>query len=323
MKKAVVCGAGGFIGSHLVKRLKAEGMWVRGVDLKFPEYAETAADDFMEGDLRDIDVCHRVFDQPFDEVYQLAADMGGAGFVFTGDNDAEIMHNSATINLNVLETCRKRNIKRVFYSSSACMYPEHNQLDPDNPLCTEDSAYPANPDSEYGWEKLFSERLYLAYGRNHGMQVRVARYHNIFGPEGTWEGGREKAPAAFCRKVAMADEGDVIEMWGDGLQTRSFLYVDECVEGTIRLTRGDWEGPVNIGSTEMVSINDLAKMVMEIADKGMSINHIPGPVGVRGRNSDNTLIKEKLDWEPTEPLREGIEKTYKWIASQVREKYPK
>ena len=323
MKKAVVCGAGGFIGSHLVKRLKAEGMWVRGVDLKFPEYAETAADDFIEGDLRDIDVCHRVFDQPFDEVYQLAADMGGAGFVFTGDNDAEIMHNSATINLNVLETCRKRNIKRVFYSSSACMYPEHNQLDPDNPLCTEDSAYPANPDSEYGWEKLFSERLYLAYGRNHGMQVRVARYHNIFGPEGTWEGGREKAPAAFCRKVAMADEGDVIPMWGDGLQTRSFLYVDECVEGTIRLTRGDWEGPVNIGSTEMVSINDLAKMVMEIADKGMSINHIPGPVGVRGRNSDNTLIKEKLDWEPTEPLREGIEKTYQWIASQVQEKYPK
>ena len=323
MKKAVVCGAGGFIGAHLVKRLKAEGMWVRGVDLKFPEYAETAADDFIEGDLRDIDVCHRVFDQPFDEVYQLAADMGGAGFVFTGDNDAEIMHNSATINLNVLETCRKRNIKRIFYSSSACMYPEHNQLDPDSPLCTEDSAYPANPDSEYGWEKLFSERLYLAYGRNHGMQVRVARYHNIFGPEGTWEGGREKAPAAFCRKVAMASDGDVIEMWGDGLQTRSFLYVDECVEGTIRLTRGDWEGPVNIGSTEMVSINDLAKMVMDIAGKGMSIKHIPGPVGVRGRNSDNTLIKEKLDWEPSEPLRDGIAKTYQWINQQVEEKYPK
>ena len=323
MKRAVVCGAGGFIGAHLVKRLKAEGLWVRGVDLKFPEYAETAADDFIEGDLRDIDVCHRVFDQPFDEVYQLAADMGGAGFVFTGDNDAEIMHNSATINLNVLESCRKRNIKRIFYSSSACMYPEHNQLDPDNPLCTEDSAYPANPDSEYGWEKLFSERLYLAYGRNHGMQVRVARYHNIFGPEGTWEGGREKAPAAFCRKVAMASDGDVIEMWGDGLQTRSFLYVDECVEGTIRLTRGDWEGPVNIGSTEMVSINDLAKMVMDIAGKGMSINHIPGPVGVRGRNSDNTLIKEKLDWEPSEPLRDGIAKTYQWINQQVEEKYPK
>lgn len=323
MKRAVVCGAGGFIGAHLVKRLKAEGMWVRGVDLKFPEYAETAADDFIEGDLRDIDVCHRVFDQPFDEVYQLAADMGGAGFVFTGDNDAEIMHNSATINLNVLETCRKRNIKRIFYSSSACMYPEHNQLDPDNPLCTEDSAYPANPDSEYGWEKLFSERLYLAYGRNHGMQVRVARYHNIFGPEGTWEGGREKAPAAFCRKVAMASDGDVIEMWGDGLQTRSFLYVDECVEGTIRLTRGDWEGPVNIGSTEMISINDLAKMVMDIAGKGMSIKHIPGPVGVRGRNSDNTLIKEKLDWEPSEPLQDGIAKTYQWINQQVEEKYPK
>ena len=226
MKKAVVCGAGGFIGAHLVKRLKADGWWVRGVDLKFPEFAPTEADDFIEGDLRDIDVCNRVFDRYFDEVYQLAADMGGAGFVFTGDNDAEIMHNSATINLNVLEVCRKRNIKRIFYSSSACMYPEHNQMDPDNPLCSEDSAYPANPDSEYGWEKLFSERLYLAYGRNHGMQVRIARYHNIFGPEGTWEGGREKAPAAFCRKVAMADNGDVIPMWGDGMQTRSFLFID-------------------------------------------------------------------------------------------------
>ena len=321
MRKAVVCGAGGFIGSHLVKRLKAEGLWVRGVDLKFPEYAETAADDFIEGDLRDIDVCHRVFDQPFDEVYQLAADMGGAGFVFTGDNDAEIMHNSATINLNVLETCRKRNINRIFYSSSACMYPEHNQLDPDNPLCTEDSAYPANPDSEYGWEKLFSERLYLAYGRNHGMQVRVARYHNIFGPEGTWEGGREKAPAAFCRKVAMASSGDVIEMWGDGLQTRSFLYVDECVEGTIRLLRGDWEGPVNIGSTEMVSINDLAAMVMKVAGKEIAIKHIPGPVGVRGRNSDNTLIRERLGWEPSEPLSDGIARTYQWIEACVKQKY--
>lgn len=321
MKKAVVCGAGGFIGSHLVKRLKQDGMWVRGVDLKFPEYGDTAADDFIEGDLRDIEVCQRVFDQPFDEVYQLAADMGGAGFVFTGDNDAEIMHNSATINLNVLETCRKRNIKRIFYSSSACMYPEHNQLDPDNPLCTEESAYPANPDSEYGWEKLFSERLYFAYGRNHGMEVRVARYHNIFGPEGTWEGGREKAPAAFCRKVAMASDGDCIEMWGDGHQTRSFLYVDECVEGTVRLTRGDWEGPVNIGSTEMVSINDLAMMVMELAEKELSISHIPGPIGVRGRNSDNTLIKSKLDWEPSEPLKIGIARTYEWIKGEVEKKY--
>lgn len=317
MKKAIVCGAGGFIGSHLVRRLKADGMWVRGVDLKFPEFAETEADDFIEGDLRDVSVCERVFDQPVDEVYQLAADMGGAGFVFTGDNDAEIMHNSATINLNVLEVCRKRNIKRIFYSSSACMYPEHNQLDPDNPLCSEDSAYPANPDSEYGWEKLFSERLYLAYARNHGMQVRVARYHNIFGTEGTWDGGREKAPAAFCRKVAMAADGGSIEMWGDGVQTRSFLYVDECVEGTIRLMRSDWQGPVNIGSEEMVSINDLAAMVMRIAGKNQSIEHIPGPVGVRGRNSDNRLIKRMLDWEPSESLEDGIRKTYSWIAKEV------
>lgn len=321
MKRAVVCGAGGFIGSHLVKRLKADGWWVRGVDLKFPEFAPTVADDFIEGDLRDITVCHRVFDGPFDEVYQLAADMGGAGFVFTGDNDAEIMHNSATINLNVLEVCRKRNIKRIFYSSSACMYPEHNQLDPDNPLCTEDSAYPANPDSEYGWEKLFSERLFLAYGRNHGMEVRVARYHNIFGPEGTWEGGREKAPAAFCRKVAMAADGDTIPMWGDGLQTRSFLYVDECVEGSIRLMRSDWEGPVNIGSEEMVSINELAEIVMSVAGKSMGIEHIPGPLGVRGRNSDNRLIKQMLDWEPEAPLIDGIRETYTWIAAQVADKY--
>lgn len=321
MKKAVVCGAGGFIGSHLVKRLKADGWWVRGVDLKFPEFGSTYADDFIEGDLRDIAVCNRVFDGWFDEVYQLAADMGGAGFVFTGDNDAAIMHNSATINLNVLEVCRKRNIKRIFYSSSACMYPEHNQMDPDNPLCSEDSAYPANPDSEYGWEKLFSERLYLAYGRNHGMQVRIARYHNIFGPEGTWEGGREKAPAAFCRKVAMAGDGELIQMWGDGMQTRSFLYVDECIEGSIRLMRSAWEGPVNIGSEEMVSINQLAEMVMDIAGKSLAIEHIPGPLGVRGRNSDNRLIKEKLDWEPSAPLVDGIRATYAWISEQVDEMY--
>ena len=321
MKKAVVCGAGGFIGSHLVKRLKADGWWVRGVDLKFPEFGSSYADDFIEGDLRDIAVCNRVFDGYFDEVYQLAADMGGAGFVFTGDNDAAIMHNSATINLNVLEVCRKSNIKRIFYSSSACMYPEHNQMDPDNPLCSEDSAYPANPDSEYGWEKLFSERLYLAYGRNHGMQVRIARYHNIFGTEGTWDGGREKAPAAFCRKVAMASDGELIQMWGDGMQTRSFLYVDECIEGSIRLMRSDWEGPVNIGSEEMVSINQLAEMVMGIAGKSLSIEHIPGPLGVRGRNSDNRLIKEKLDWEPSAPLVDGIRATYAWISEQVEEMY--
>ncbi len=321
MKKAIVCGAGGFIGGHLVKRLKNEGFWVRGVDIKFPEYDETAADDFIQGDLRDLNLCHRAFDQNFDEVYQLAADMGGAGFVFTGENDAEIMHNSATINLNVLETCRQRNIKNIFYSSSACMYPEHNQMDPDNPLCSEDSAYPANPDSEYGWEKLFSERLYLAYGRNHGMNVRVGRYHNIFGTHGTWEGGREKAPAAFCRKIALAEDGGEIEMWGDGDQTRSFLYVDECVEGSIRLMRSEWEGPVNIGSEEMVSINDLAKMIMKIAGKNLSINHISGPLGVRGRNSDNKLILEMLGWAPSGSLENGLNKTYEWINNEVKIKY--
>ncbi|MBA54428.1 MAG: NAD-dependent dehydratase [Pseudomonadales bacterium] len=323
MKKAVVCGAGGFIGSHLVKRLKNEGFWVRGVDLKYPEYAPTAADDFIIGDLRDTTVCQRVFDGPFDQVYQLAADMGGAGYIFTGENDADIMHNSATINLNVLDNCYKRNIKHIFYSSSACMYPEHNQLDPDNPNCEESSAYPANPDSEYGWEKLFSERLYLAYGRNHGMKVRVARFHNIFGPEGTWDGGKEKAPAAFCRKVAMAEDNGSIEMWGDGKQTRSFLYIDECLEGVRRLMESDFEGPVNIGSDEMVSINQLAQMAMEIAGKNLSVNHIPGPLGVRGRNSDNNLIHEKLGWKPTETLYEGLKKTYPWIAQQVAESYKK
>lgn len=321
MKRAIVCGAGGFIGSHLVKRLKSEGFWVRGVDLKLPDYDESAADDFLQGDLRDPCFCQHVFNQPVDEVYQLAADMGGAGFVFTGDNDAEIMHNSATINLNVLEACRKRSIKRIFYSSSACMYPEHNQLDPTNPLCSEDSAYPANPDSEYGWEKLFSERLYLAYARNHGMQVRIARYHNIFGTHGTWEGGREKAPAAFCRKVSMSPPGGSIDMWGDGEQTRSFLYVDECIEGSLRLMRSNFVGPVNIGSEEMVTINQLAQMIMTIADKELHIRHIPGPLGVRGRNSDNRLIKEKLGWEPTQPLLYGLEKTYHWVHEKVNEKY--
>ena len=321
MKKAIVCGAGGFIGGHLVKRLKEEGFWVRGVDIKFPEYDETAADDFIQGDLRDLNLCHRAFDQHFDEVYQLAADMGGAGFVFTGENDAEIMHNSATINLNVLETCRQRNIKHIFYSSSACMYPEYNQMDPDNPLCSEESAYPANPDSEYGWEKLFSERLFLAYGRNHGMTVRVGRYHNIYGTHGTWEGGREKAPAAFCRKISLADNGTEIEMWGDGDQTRSFLYIDECIEGSIRLMRSNWEGPVNIGSEEMVSINDLARMIMKIAQKDLDINHIPGPLGVRGRNSDNRLILEKLGWAPSDSLENGLKKTYEWINKEVKVKY--
>lgn len=318
MKSALVLGAGGFIGGHLVKRLKKEGFWVRGVDLKFHEHADTEADDFVIGDLRDQTFCRSVIDRNFEEVYQLAADMGGAGYIFTGEHDADIMHNSATINLNVADIAHKRNIKRTFYSSSACMYPAYNQEDPDNPNCAENSAYPAAPDSEYGWEKLFSERLFLAYNRNYGLSNRVARYHNIFGPEGTWDGGKEKAPAAVCRKVANAKSGDAIEIWGDGLQTRSFLYVDECVEGTLRLTRSDFEGPVNIGSEEMVTINQLVDIVADIAGKKIEKNHIPGPTGVRGRNSDNRLIREKLDWAPSQTLREGLEKTYEWIEWQVR-----
>lgn len=317
MKSVLVCGAGGFIGSHMVKRLKAEGYWVRGIDLKYPRYEETKADDFIVGDLRDPYVCRQAIDRKFDEIYQFAADMGGAGFVFVGTHDADIMHNSATINLNVLDACRKRNNKRIFYSSSACMYPEFNQVDPNNPNCAEDSAYPAQPDSEYGWEKLFSERLYLAFARNHGMEVRVARYHNIFGVEGSWSDGREKAPAALCRKVAMAPDGGSIEIWGDGKQTRSFMYVDECLEATLRLTRSDWAGPVNIGSDEMVTINQLAEMIIGISGKKVSIKHIAGPLGVRGRNSDNRLIQEKLGWRPSKPLIDGIRTTYDWVSKQV------
>ena len=317
-KKALVLGAGGFIGGHLVKRLKREGFWVRGVDLKFHEHAETEADDFVIGDLRDQLVCRSVIDTRFDEVYQLAADMGGAGYIFTGEHDADIMHNSATINLNILDAALKRNIKNVFYSSSACMYPAHNQEDPDKPNCAEDSAYPAAPDSEYGWEKLFSERLFLAYNRNYGMKNRVARYHNIFGPEGTWTGGKEKAPAAVCRKVAYAPDNSDIEIWGDGLQTRSFLYVDECLEGTTRLLRSlQFEGPVNIGSEEMVSIDQLVDIVADIAGKTIGKKHISGPVGVRGRNSDNRLIKEKLGWAPEATLRSGLEKTFQWIERRA------
>lgn len=316
-KRILVCGAGGFIGHHLVRRLVNEGHWVRGTDLKFPRFSETDAHDFAVGDLREQSFVREVVDQKFDEVYQLAADMGGAGYIFTGENDADVMHNSATINLNVLEACRKRNVKRIFYSSSACMYPEYNQRDPDNPKCSEDSAYPAAPDSEYGWEKLFSERLYLAYGRNHDMEIRVARYHNIFGPEGSWNDGKEKAPAAICRKVAMAKDGGEIEIWGDGKQTRSFLYIDECLEATLRLTRSDWQGPVNIGSEEMVTINQLADMVSDIAGKTLKKDHIPGPEGVRGRNSDNALYFEKLGWKPEQPLRKGLEATYAWIERQA------
>jgi GDP-D-mannose 3', 5'-epimerase len=317
VKYALVCGAGGFIGGHLVRRLKNEGFWVRGVDLKFHEFSETESDDFVVGDLRDQSFCRAIVDRCFDEVYQLAADMGGAGYIFTGEHDADVMHNSATINLNMLDVCHKRNIKKIFYSSSACMYPAYNQDDPLNPNCSEGSAYPAAPDSEYGWEKLFSERLYLAYRRNFRLQTHIARYHNIFGPEGTWRGGREKAPAAICRKVAVARSGDEIEVWGDGEQTRSFLYIDECVEGTVRLLRSNFAGPVNIGSEEMVTINQLVDLVADIAGKQIGKRHIRGPQGVRGRNSDNRLIRETLRWEPTRSLRAGLESTYQWIAQQV------
>jgi nucleoside-diphosphate-sugar epimerase len=338
MKTALVLGAGGFIGSHLVKRLKSEGFWVRGVDLKRPEYDETAADDFLLYDLRDpknVEAAMRLegynghplpckylpypFSESlqFDEVYQLAADMGGAGYIFTGDNDANVMHNSATINLNVAHEAVKQKVKRIFYSSSACMYPEHNQLDPNNPNCEESSAYPANPDSEYGWEKLFSERLFLAFARNYGLIVRIARFHNIFGPYGTWKGGKEKAPAAMCRKVIETLEGGEIEVWGDGSQTRSFLYIDECVEGVLRLMRSDFEGPVNIGSEEMVTINELAQYAIDISGKNITIKNVPGPTGVRGRNSDNKLIEEKLDWVPNYPLYEGLIHTFEWINKQV------
>ena len=353
-KTALVLGAGGFIGSHMVKRLRKEGYWVRGVDLKYPEFSKTEANEFVCGDLRDVEIVRRVirftgylgnyyqqiadkFSQPFDEIYQFAADMGGAGFIFTGENDADIMQNSASINLNLLDAQQKLNetfdgsegwsecnrpcldwITKIFYSSSACMYPEYNQLDPDNPDCREESAYPAAPDSEYGWEKLFSERLYLTYSRNYGMPVCVARYHNIFGPEGTWQGGREKAPAAICRKVAyLPTNGGDIEVWGDGEQTRSFLFIDECVEATWRLMQSDFKGPVNIGSEEMVTINQLVDTAAKVSGKTVGKNHIDGPLGVRGRNSNNDLIREKLDWDYSQTLEEGIRKTYNWISQQI------
>jgi nucleoside-diphosphate-sugar epimerase len=315
-KTAVICGAGGFIGGHLVNRLKSEGYFVRGVDLKENEYGNMNADEFVIGDLRDSETAQKAC-KGMNEVYQLAADMGGAGYIFTGENDAAVMHNSALCNLNVLHGAYLEKVSKIFYSSSACMYPEYNQLDPDNPKCSEDSAYPAAPDSEYGWEKLFSERLYLAYFRNLGIDVKVARFHNIFGPQGTWAGGKEKAPAAFCRKVAEANDGTSFDVWGDGKQTRSFLYIDECLEAVRRFMESDFNGPVNIGSEEMIAINDFAKMVIDISGKNLTINNIPGPEGVRGRNSDNTLIEEKLRWKPSQPLRTGMEKTYEWISSQV------
>jgi GDP-D-mannose 3',5'-epimerase len=322
MKRIIVLGAGGFIGGHLVKRLKSMGHWVRGVDLKAHEFNNSPCDEFLLGDLTYQKFCHEAmyFDSTIgkiDEVYQLAADMGGAEYIFTGENDANIMHNSALINLNVLRCCLNFKIPKIFYSSSACIYPEHNQLHPDTPNCEESSAYPANPDSEYGWEKLFSERLYLAYAKNFGIQVRIARFHNIFGPYGTWCGGKEKAPAAICRKVAECVDGGTVDIFGDGKQTRSFLFIDECVEGVLRLMESDFVGPVNIGSEEMVSINQLVEYVAEISGKKININHIKGPLGVRGRNSHNKLLREKLGWEPKLPLKEGLKKTYNWINSQI------
>ncbi len=320
-KKILVCGGGGFLGSHLIKKLKAEGFWVRAVDLKLPEFDTTLADDFVIADLRNQQACADLFDTNYWQVYQLAADMGGAGYIFTGDNDADVMYNSAAINLNIVNLCRQTNVGRVFYSSSACIYPAYNQQN-NTPVCSENSAYPASPDSEYGWEKLFSERLYLSFMRNHGVDVRIARFHNIFGPQCAWQGGKEKAPAALCRKVAQAEDGGEIEIWGDGEQTRSFLYVDECLEGVNRLMAGDWAGPVNIGSEEMISINDFARMIIEVSGKKLTLRNITGPIGVRGRNSDNKLIGEKLGWQPNYPLRKGIEKTYQWIAEQVKAQKP-
>jgi len=318
MKKALVLGAGGFIGGHLSNKLKREGYWVRGVDLKHNPWQGLEIEDFVIGDLRDPIVVNNVLDAEFDEGYQLAADMGGAGYIFTGEHDADVMHNSAIINLNVTHRAVQVKAKKVFYSSSACMYPEYNQMDPENPKTAEDSAYPAQPDSEYGWEKLFSERMFLSYNRNYGLDVRIARFHNIFGPYGSWKDGKEKAPAAMCRKVAMAKDGGEIEIWGDGNQTRSFLYIDECLEGVRRLMDSNFLGPVNIGSDEMVSINKLVEIVSEVAGKKINIKHIPGPLGVRGRTSDNALIKEKLGWAPSRSLKEGITKTYNWINDQIK-----
>ena len=319
MKKILVCGAGGFIGSHLVKMLKQQGHWVRGVDLKRPEFSESHADDFVVGDLKNLAVVEAAIEDSMDEIYQLAADMGGAGYIFTGENDANVMHNSAMINLNIANEAVKKKVGKVFYSSSACMYPEYNQLDPDNPKCSEDSAYPANPDSEYGWEKLFSERLYKAYQRNYNLDVRIARFHNIFGPEGSWNNGKEKAPAAMCRKAAETPNGGTMEVWGDGKQTRSFMYIDECLKAVQRLMKSNFTDPINIGSEEMISINDFAQMAIDISGKGISINNLYGeefiqkygykcPQGVRGRKSDNQLFREKIGWESKVPLNRRDEK---------------
>jgi GDP-D-mannose 3', 5'-epimerase len=332
-KRVVVLGGGGFIGGHLAKTLKNSGCYVRIADIKNHEYFnhDEICNEFILADLRDPKAVGLVIGNDFDEVYQLAADMGGAGYIFTGENDANVMHNSALINLNVVHECVNKKIKKVFYSSSACMYPEHNQLDPNNPNCEESSAYPANPDSEYGWEKLFSERLYFAFNRNYNLDVRVARFHNIFGPQGTWNGGKEKAPAAMLRKACETNNGNSLEVWGDGLQTRSFLYVDECVEAVLRLMKSDFLGPVNIGSDEMVTINELAQMAIDISGKTISFHNLEGqefynkygfncPVGVRGRNSENSLYENKIGWRVSLPLLDGMKKTFAWIDKQVKPK---
>lgn len=319
MKRILVCGAGGFIGGHLVKKLKKQGHWVRAVDIKQHEFSTSPADEFIVGDLTDQQIVKKVLDQHFDEVYQLAADMGGAGYIFTGENDANLMFNSASINLNIIHQAVLHGVGKIFYSSSACIYPAYNQTDPSNPNCAEGSAYPAEPDSDYGWEKLFSERLYQAFARNHGLKIRIGRFHNVFGPEGAWCDGKEKAPAAICRKVAEAPDGGAVEVWGDGLQTRSFLYIDECLEAVERFMNAEFEGPLNIGSEEMVSINELTKKVIAISGKNLAIKNIPVTYqGVRGRRSDNTLIKQQLNWAPTQPLKEGLKKTYAWIEAQVK-----
>lgn len=318
MKKAIVLGAGGFIGSHLVKRLKNEGCWVRGVDINYPEFSPTVADEFIIGDLRNLDVVNKAILKDADEVYQLAADMGGAGYIFTGEHDADVMSNSVLINLNTARVAVQKNVKAVFYSSSACIYPKHNQMDPANPLCSEQSAYPADPDSEYGWEKLFSERLFLSYRRNYNLNVKIARYHNVYGPESNWNNGKEKVPAALCRKIAMAENNGTIDIWGDGNQTRSFLYIDDCIDATIKLIRSDKTAVYNIGSEEMISINEFAKLIMNIANKQLTINNISGPEGVRGRCSNNSLIYSDLNWKPITNLRSGIQYFYEWINIQVQ-----
>jgi GDP-D-mannose 3', 5'-epimerase len=316
-KKVLVCGAGGFIGTHLVKSLKDQGHYVIGVDLKYPEYTETSADEFYQYDLRDQQLVAKILTSDLDAIYQLAADMGGAGYIFTGENDADIMHNSATINLNIANEMVVKGIKNVFYTSSACMYPSHNQEDPDNPLLSEDSAYPANPDSDYGWEKLFSERVFLAYARNHGLQVRIARLHNVFGPLGAWNNGKEKSPAALCRKIAQADEGSNIEVWGPGTQTRSFLFIDECIEGIHKIMASEYSQPLNLGSERMISINDFVLLISKIANKSVGIKNIPGPQGVMGRNSHNKLINNVIGWAPPDNLEHGIKITYNWIKGNL------